>query len=121
MATELDLDGATVEGYTEDVRSREGGAGSAAQGESWKDRIKKAKLAEQVAADRRMQRLAQAQAKLDAPDDQAGGDGSHCPGGGGSMYDPAKHTAAMLKKAGASGRHALEPTRPKMSFTLSKK
>lgn len=126
MAAELDLDGATVEGYTEDVRARKGGAGCAGQGESWKDRIKKAKLAEQVAADRRMQRISQAQAKLDAFDDESGGDAfdgdaPDARGSGGSMYDPARHTASMVKKASAAGRHAMEPPRPKMSFTLGKK
>ena len=54
----------------------EGGRGYGPQGgESWKERIKKSQLAQAVAADRRMQRLAQAQEKMQGGEGADGGGG----------------------------------------------
>jgi len=90
LAAELDLDGATIEGYSEDASvsrngGEKGGRGGEGQGENWKDRIKQAKRAEKVAADRRMQRVALAQAQSDEPSSAPnnGGEGGEVGGAGG--------------------------------------
>ena len=49
-ASGLDLDGATVEGFTEDVSAQHSGGGAGVSG--WKDRIKRAQMAQKVASDR---------------------------------------------------------------------
>jgi hypothetical protein len=118
----LDLDGAIVEGYSEDVSDTGGAAGATGPGESWKDRIKKAQLAEKIAADRRMQRLAAAHATPDVPSSHSSLSGqaqdrdtgqSACErGGGGDARDRAVDTV---------NRHSAEPARPKMSFSFIKK
>ena len=49
-ASGLDLDGATVEGFTEDGSAQHSGGGAGVSG--GKDRIKRAQMAQKVASDR---------------------------------------------------------------------
>ena len=133
LAAELDLEGATVEGYSEEIdeicRGRvgagvRGGRGDGPQGgESWKERIKKSQLAQAVAADRRMQRLAQAQEKMQGGEGADGGGGGSGGGGVGALgreYSPGRDSfkGESKKPSKASVANA---ARPKMCFSFNKK
>ena len=105
-----------------------GGRGDGPQGgESWKERIKKSQLAQAVAADRRMQRLAQAQEKMK----KSGGEGADGGGGGGGYggggvgdlgreYSPGRDSFKGESKKPTKASVAVA-ARPKMCFSFNKK